>query len=339
MSVLRARYFDGHRSTAHDVSVLVGGGTLKVVGRDVDLRFDPRRVRVAPRVADAPRWIYLPGGGACAIADNDAVDALVREGRFAPFLHRIEARPAYAALALALVVATLWALIDRGVPAAAEQVALRIPPAAETVLGRETLAAFDRYWMQPSALPQSRQAMLRAEFETLAASAGGGPPHRLEFRSSPVIGPNAFALPAGIIVITDQLIALAHSDAEVLAVLAHELGHVAHRHVMRRLLQGSATALVIAGVTGDVTSTTSLAASAPVLLLQARYSRDFEREADRYGIDLLRKAGIPPRNFAVILERLEASAAAHRGGGVPGFLASHPPTEEREALAREAAQH
>ena len=120
--------------------------------------------------------------------------------------------------------------------------------------------------------------------------------------------------------------------------LAHELGHVAHRHVMRRLLQGSATALIVAGVTGDITSTTSLAASAPVVLLQAKFSRDFESEADRYGIDLLRKARIPARSFALILERLEAATRAKHRPGLPGFLASHPPTEEREALAREAAR-
>ena len=129
---------------------MLGSGALKIVGRDVDLHFDPRRVRVAPRVADAPRWIYLPGGGACALEDNDALDALAREGRFARFLHRLESRPAYAALALALVVAALWLLIDRGVPAAAEQVALRIPPATETSLGRHTLASLDGYWMRPS---------------------------------------------------------------------------------------------------------------------------------------------------------------------------------------------
>jgi predicted Zn-dependent protease len=337
MSVFRARYFDGQRSVAHEVSVVLGGGALKIVGRDVELLLDPRRVRVAPRVANAPRWIYLPGGGACALEDNDALDALAGAGGFARILHRLETRPAWAALALALVVAALWALIDRGVPAVAEQVALRIPPATETDLGRHTLASLDRYWMRPSKLTAQRRAMLSAEFAALAAGAPDLPPHRLAFRTSPAIGPNAFALPGGTIVITDQLVNLAQSDQEVMAVLAHELGHLAHRHVMRRLLQGSATALIIAGVTGDVASTTSLAASAPVVLLQAKFSRDFEREADRYGIELLRKDHISPRNFALILERLEKVAKARHRRGLPGFLASHPPTREREALVRETA--
>lgn len=336
MSVLKARYFDGRRSIGHDVSIVLGAGTLKIIGEEIDLQFNPHRVRVAPRVADAPRWIYLPGGGACVLEDNDRVDALARGGRFAPLLHRLESRPAWAALALALVVGSLWVLIDRGVPAVAEQVALRIPPATETDLGRHTLASLDRYWMRPSQVPAPRQRALTHEFDALAAGAPDLPPHRLVFRSSPAIGPNAFALPGGTIVVTDQLVDIAQSDQEVMAVLAHELGHLAHRHAMRRLLQGSATALIIAGVTGDVTSTTSLAASAPILLLQAKFSRDFEREADRYGIELLRRDHISPRNFAIVLERLEKATAARGRRGVPGFLASHPPTREREALVREA---
>ena len=61
MSVLKARYFDGRRSVGYDVSVVLGAGTLKIVGQEIDLQFNPHRVRVAPRVVDAPRWIYLPG--------------------------------------------------------------------------------------------------------------------------------------------------------------------------------------------------------------------------------------------------------------------------------------
>lgn len=336
MNAPRAEYFDGKRALGHEVSVILSGGKLKLVGRDVSAEFDARRVRVAPRIANTPRWLYLPGGGACAIADNDAVDRFARERRFARFLHRLESRPAVAALAVALVVGALWLLIDRGVPLAAEQVAERIPVTAESVLGQETLAGMERYdFLRASTLPPGRVAALQTKFRRMARAAGETAPLRVEFRSSPAIGPNAFALPGGIIVATDELVKLARNDDQVLAVLAHELGHVHYRHTMRELLQGSATALIVAGVTGDVASTTSLAASAPALLLQTKYSRDYEREADRYAIDLLQKTGIGPRRFAEILARMEKKAG--RRGAFPPFLSTHPPTKEREALALAAA--
>src|SRR5918992_2494474 len=331
MKVLKARYFDGKSSRGHDVTLVVGGGRLKIVGRDVSADVDARRVRRSARIAATPRWLYLPGGGACVTDEHATLDRMLRESRYERTLHRWESRPAFAALALALVVGTLWLLVDRGLPAAAAVIAERIPLEAEAALGREALAGMDQYFMKPSRLPAARQEALRAKLAQMSAAAGVTVPYRLEFRASPVVGANAFALPSGIIVMTDELVKLSRDDQEVLGVFAHELGHLHHRHVMRRLLESSATALVIAGVTGDIASTTSLAAAAPTLVLHAKYSRENEREADRYAIETMRRAGLEPRYFGTLLARMERKHG--RRGGVPTFLASHPATEERTALA------
>ena len=331
MNALQAHYFDGKRAVRHPVSVLFAGGRVKVIGRDVEGDFDADRVRVSPRIGNTPRWLYLPDGGACVAADNDFVDRFARESGFARGLHALESRPAYAVLAVALVVFLLWLLIDRGVPLAVERIAEQVPLAAETMLGEQTLSGMDRYVLRASRVPPARQAALRAQFDQMVRAAGETAPRRLEFRASPAIGANAFALPAGVVVITDDLVQLAADDRELLAVLAHELGHVRHRHTMRRLLESSATALIVAGVTGDISSTTSLAASAPALLLQTKYSRDNEREADRYAVEVLRRSGIDPRHFVAILQRVDHESS--KGGAIPGFLDSHPSTAEREALA------
>jgi len=312
MSSLAAHYFDGQHARRHEVTLVLSGGMMKIVGREVDAEFEARRVRISTRIAAAPRWIYLPGGGACVTEDNEGVDRLVRERATQRVLHRLEAHPGFAVLAVALVAALFWVIVDRALPFAAARVAEHIPMEAEATLGREALAG---------------------KLESLAALAGEAPGYRLEFRASPVIGANAFALPSGIIVLTDELVKLAQADDEVLAVLAHELGHVRHRHVMRRLLEGSAIALLVAGVTGDVASATSLAAAAPTLVLQTKFSRDNEREADAYAIDLLRRAGIAPHHFGAILARMEAQAP--RGPMLPTFLSTHPATEERKALSGE----
>jgi len=331
MSSLAAHYFDGQRAQRHEVTLVLSGGMMKIVGREVDAEFEARRVRISTRIAATPRWIYLPGGGACVTEDNDGVDRLVRERPTQRVLHRLEAHPAFAVLAVVLVAALFWAIVDRALPFAAARVAEHIPTEAEATLGREALAGMEQFWLQPSQLAPQERAALAGKFESLAALAGEAPAYRLEFRSSPLIGANAFALPSGIIVLTDELVKLAQADEEVLAVLAHELGHVRHRHVMRRLLEGSAIALLVAGVTGDVASATSLAAAAPTLVLQTKFSRDNEREADAYAIDLLRRAGIEPRHFGAILARMEAQAP--RGPMLPTFLSTHPATDERKALS------
>ncbi len=333
MNVLAADYYDGRTSVRHAVSAIVARGRLRIVGRDVSEEFDLRRVRRSLRIGNTPRWLYLPGGGALVTADNDAVDRMTRKRRYDRLLHRWESHPAYAALATGLVVLGLWLAFDRGVPVAVEHVAERVPVAAEAALGEQTLAGMDRRLLQPSKLSAERQAALRERFAAMAKAAGDPTPYRLEFRTSRVIGPNAFALPSGIIVMTDELVRLARRDEEVLAVLGHELGHVRHRHTLRRLLEASATGLIIAAVTGDVASATSIAAAAPAILVQTKYSRDNEREADTYSITMLGKAGLSPRHMATILGRLEQKHGGRRRGGFPDFLSSHPATKERQALA------
>jgi predicted Zn-dependent protease len=336
MSPIRADYYDGKTSARHPVSLLIGTGKLKVIGEQVNEVFDLRRVRRSLRIANTPRWLYLPGGGACVTEDNDAVDRITRTRRYDRVLQTWESRPVLAAIAVALVAASTWLLIDRALPVAADEIARRIPREAEKVLGESTLQGMDRFLLHPSKLPAARQEALRTKFAALAQRAGDSTPYRLEFRESP-IGANAFALPSGVIVMLDGLVKLARRDDEILGVLAHELGHVHHRHTMRRLLESSATALLIAGLTGDIASTTSLAAAAPTLLIQTKYSRDDERQADAYAVEMLQKAQVNPRYLATMLGRLENRSGRHRPG-LPDFLSTHPATEERKALAMAASR-
>ncbi len=331
MTILKADYYDGKTWTRHPVSLVLAGRTMKIIGESVELQADLRRVRRSLRIGDTPRWLYLPGGGACVTDDNGAVDRITRKRRYDRLLQHWEARPALAALAVAIVAICTWLLVTEALPVVADEVASRIPVEAEAVLGRQTLEGMDRVVLRPSQLPQARQAELAEKLRSMMHAAKDSTAYRLEFRSSPALGANAFALPSGIIIVLDDLVKLARRDDEVLGVLAHEIGHVHHRHTMRRLLEGSATALLLAALTGDIASTTSLAAAAPTLLLQTKYSRDNEREADAYGVQLMKNAGLDGRALAVMLGRLERRQVGRRSAFMPTFLSSHPATDERKA--------
>ncbi len=140
-----------------------------------------------------------------------------------------------------------------------------------------------------------------------------------------MVGPNAFALPGGTVVLLDELVAAAKDDDEILAVLAHEIGHLHGRHTMRQVLQTSAAGVIVEAVVGDVLSASSYAAALPAFLLEARYSRAFEREADAFGLTLLDRAGIDRAHFVNFLTRMEQEYPSH----LPGFLSTHPRAEER----------
>jgi predicted Zn-dependent protease len=141
------------------------------------------------------------------------------------------------------------------------------------------------------------------------------------------------ALPGGIIVLLDGLVAFAEDEDAVLGVLGHELGHVVHKHPARGILQSAGLGALAGLLWGDFSGA---AASVPITLGVLRYSRDFEREADEFAIALLRAQDVstqPLYEFFVRVRRLESRRGV---GAIPDFLATHPPTEERlERLRRE----
>jgi len=152
------------------------------------------------------------------------------------------------------------------------------------------------------------------------------------FRKGGRIGPNAFALPSGTIIFTDEMIHIAEHDDELLAVLSHEIGHIVHRHGMRTLIQDSIFGFVLLAITGDVSGSSELFLGLPVLLTELAYSRKFEKEADEYALITMRTHGIPPFRFASLMRRIEnrrSSASGIASGKWINYLSTHPLTEER----------
>lgn len=324
-------FYDGTHSEAHPVEVDVEGRQIRVAGTGIERTWPLSAVRISPRIGETPRHLYFPDGSQCDTADNDGVDLLFPPGAASRAAHRLERSITYALLALGVTALLAWALITYAIPAVAKVAAFRLPDTTLVALGEDTLKALDEAFLGPTSVAPERQAHVRRLFETLQAAQDGARA-RLEFRKGRALGANALALPSGVIVVTDELLALATDDAEIMAVLAHELGHLRYRHALRSLLQSSATALIFAFAVGDVTSITSLAATLPTFLLQAKYSRAFETEADDFALAQLAARGIPHEAFASILERMErASSTAPEA---LKYLSTHPSTRERAARAR-----
>ena len=142
------------------------------------------------------------------------------------------------------------------------------------------------------------------------------------------MGANALALPGGSIVVTDGLVQLAENDEQIMAALAHEMGHVDYQHGLRSALQNSLTALLMAGLLGDITSVSSLSATLPTILVENRYSRKFELEADAYAVALLQSQQIDPEQLVRMLVLLEHT---HQTAKKFDYLSSHPETNKRIA--------
>jgi predicted Zn-dependent protease len=331
MTIVDATYHDGESSTSRAVRVRVADGLVHIDGDDVSTAFPIAAVRLESRLGELPRRLDLPNGASCQVPADFALPmADAAPARVERWVNEAEIRWMPALVATLILLVGGWATVVYGVPAAADVVARRISPSVERAMGDQTLSSLDRLALEPTKLPEARQAALRARFDALVRMAGPDEPYQLAFRSSPAVGPNAFALPGGTVVLIDELVAAAEHDDEILAVLAHEVGHLEERHTMRQVLQTSVAGVLIAVVIGDVVSATSVAAALPAAVLNASYSRSFEREADRFGFDILDRLGIDRGHFVRFLTRLEQK---HGGAKIPGWLSTHPGAAERAQAA------
>lgn len=339
-----AVYFDGESSERHAVIIEMNGDGLLVRDRGGNV---------------LARWGY---GELEEVASHDGVLRLARAG--SSKIERIEVRdPDLAktidalslpvdrtgarsrrlrrkvvAWSLAAVVSLLMVGIY-GVPLIADRLAPYIPISVERRLGL--------------AIEQQVRAMLDPAQRGAGFECGAGPREtmgraalarlvaRLEEAAALPIPlslvvvrreePNAMALPGGHIYVFQGLIDKAESADEVAGVIAHEIGHVAHRDGTRAVLQAAGLSFLFGFVLGDFVGGGAVVIAAKAVL-QLAYSRAVETAADLYAVELMTKAGGDARALGTILERIA-------GNIEPGakILLNHPATQERVAFINSAA--
>lgn len=153
---------------------------------------------------------------------------------------------------------------------------------------------------------------------------------------------NAFALPGGFIAVHSGLLLAAQSESELASVLAHEIGHVAQRHIARMIGQQKQNSMIqlasivlgaLAGLSkvgGDSAMAAMMGGTGLAMQRQLNFSRDAEREADRVGLQILRDGGFDASGMVAFFGRLQ-SASRNFGDSVPPYLLTHPLTTERIA--------
>lgn len=146
--------------------------------------------------------------------------------------------------------------------------------------------------------------------------------------------PNAWALPGGKIAINRGLLTELESEAELAAVLSHEVVHAAARHTARQmsrgmLLQGLVLATAVASSDSDYGNLAVGGAGMAAQLVTMKYGRDAELESDFYGMRYMSNAGYDPRGAITLQETFVRLSDGRRSDWLSGLFASHPPSQER----------
>lgn len=339
--MIAAYYYDGKSSRRHSGALSISQGQVLISGDWGRRAASLKEVKISEPMGTAPRTLRFDDGAFCEVSDAPGLAALLAASGYKDAVAvRLHQRWSIVLAALGSVAAIVVACYVWLLPALADYLAPRLPDTIVETLSDATLASLDEHMLKPSALPPQRQAEIRSRMDSFA-KAGSLPAYKLHFRAPPKgMPPNAFALPSGDIIIFDSLLERL-SDDEALAVFAHELGHVAHYHGLRMLIQGAVVSSFAAFYLGDISS---LVAALSTAMLQSNYSQGFESEADKYAAQALKRSGRSPMLLASALDKLESAARKQSDSGqeekkeeenwMARLFSSHPSIARRSAALK-----
>jgi predicted Zn-dependent protease len=229
-----------------------------------------------------------------------------------------------AALLLILSCMGIWA----GMDPASRWVAQKIPPETEAALGE---SAYEQILAEKHVIDDP---LVVAELNRLAEPlilAIDSDRYSFKFTIIEDESINAFALPGGYMAIHTGLILKADRAEEVLGVMAHELAHVTEQHSVRVLIKQLGLQLMVSIMFGDMSSAANVLLDNAPALLQLKFSRDHETEADTVGFHFLERANIDPHGMIDFFKKIKAE---HEDEGVAldgnlSILSTHPATDDR----------
>jgi len=326
---ITAKLYDGKSSKEHNVVVeFTPTKRLRVDSFNID--FPLEEVDISSRLGSTPRVIHLPNGMRLKSEENDKIDEILKSLNISHSkTHNLERSWKIAIASIVLIAAFVVFMLTAGADYSADILAKFIPKESLDYASKKALSQLDRGPLHKSNLTQDKKIKILKMFKSLTKNEKR---YKLHFRSSPQIGPNAFALPSGDIVLLDELVFL-DKDKElkgILGVLAHEKAHIVYKHSLKGLIKGSIAATVISYVSGDLSF---MVTTLPTLIVTSKYSREFESQADRYAKEQLKSMGESTKPLAKLFINLEEyEHKRNKDSNVSKYLnifSTHPITQKR----------
>lgn len=337
-SKIKGTFYNKGISTPHAATLhYFDNGDIIIETEHSAIKLNISSLSILPRVANTQRQIFMPDGSMFTTHDNDAVDAMItkisrqKKNTPASLLYYIESHiAAIAALAAVSIIAVII-FIRLIFPAIITHIAFSIPTSILNLISEKTVQYLDNQFFTATQLSPMQINTIHVQFKEFLTTIPdkNNFTFSLKFRHSSFIGPNAFALPDGTIIITDDFVKLIQHKHELFTILAHETAHVVYRHGVRNILLNSGLLVAAIAIFGDIVSTTTIVL--PLLLIHNGYSREFERQADLYAVNYCKKKHICGKHFINLYKRLQQKAPAN----LPTLLSTHPADEERITLFTE----
>ncbi|WP_299977630.1 M48 family metallopeptidase [uncultured Pseudoteredinibacter sp.] len=301
---LTGKYYRAHSSEQVSAKLFCEGQALRFQsGGEILQELSIEQCQLSAPIGRMPYRIELPNGDCFECEDHQAIEAIFAEPNASRLVHYWEKSRGFALAALVMLPIIALLYIKVGMPLAAKVLAPQIPKEALLALDNQALQQLQGYFHE-SKLDEDGKRLLESAWQRLPNQQR----YTLLSKSSPGIGANAFALPGGHILVTDELVTALNNENEILAVLAHEAGHVEQYHGIRNIIQSLGTVALLSVIVGDVSVLAeTVLVSGPVIFQQLSYSRDLEREADHFSIEMLEQINVPSSCLGAGLTHLMAA--------------------------------
>ncbi|WP_298259148.1 M48 family metallopeptidase [uncultured Litoreibacter sp.] len=283
----------------------------------VDIQNDERAVlasaylsdlQIDPPLGSVARKITFPDGAVFETTDHDAIEELTGKTR-GSLLHHYEGFNARLIGVVAICLAAAWVLWRYGLDILAAAAIAMTPPAVIEQIDVGSMRTIDFTMAEPSELSDEQKEQVEKIYLRLVNSLPDDTQqeHSFEllFRNVPGMGPNAFALPGGTMVITDEFVK-DFPDVDVMAgVLGHEIGHVVEQHGLKRIYRSLSMYVLIAFLAGDVGPILEDVVLEGNVLLSLSFSRAQETSADEFGLRLSKASGFDPAGLKRFFKELD----------------------------------
>lgn len=292
-------------------------------------------ISVSSKLASVPREIVLPNRDLISLVSSPQIDRWLDQDSSTGAIARFEKSKSWIAASVVLVPLGLFAIFKYLIPALAIVFAAYVPEGVSDLASRHTLLALDKTILDQTELSLDKQQQFQQEWASILAKLDTDHAEfDIQFRKSDKMGANAFALPNGTIVFTDELIALVDNNANLLsAILLHEIGHVEHRHSMQLIAETLVTSLAINYFFGDLEGMVEFFVGLSSTVVQNQFSQKLEWEADNYALSQMSKLDMNQEHFAQAMEKLAEQVSDH--SKIESLLSSHPLLEDRINNARD----
>lgn len=321
----KGKFYDGKTSSSQNAELNLWGTSIEIVLENGEqLIFLHNQIKVEKRLGNTPRNIRLPEGAKFSSSDHAFIDTYLKRSKLDINYH-LESNTKLILGSLGVFIGAIALLYFIALPVLSKSLAPHIPEDISKALGDQTENFLLDAYFEPRTNVSIEKIKKLRQFVDKMQKYLPDQKINLIVQSSPKIGPNAFALPNGTIIVTDQLIEKSENMDEVYAVLLHEVGHIFHHHSMQRLIANSVLSLAVFVILGPVDWT-----GIPIFLMLSAYSREAETEADAFAAFNLLEENKDPRLLTNILKRMSEGKEDSFSQSIPSLLLSHPLTSERE---------